>query len=202
MKLKEIINNKNTIYLIKILLFSIASIIIVLAVFLKNINKIKQLNFKEQNQEIQISLAKTPRSNYPKIDGIWSKLEVPSTKININVYRGSRDYLNYGALHHKESYFPGDNGTILILLSEDYIEALSKIKKNDEIKLNTLYGTYKYNVTKTSIKNKEAFSNETKISSNEEQLILYTSYPNIPGYKSERIVVYASLAGDSKWNIE
>ena len=165
----------------------------------KNIKKLKKNSIKKEDQNIKINLAKTPRTNYPKTETIWANIEIPSVKINTSVYRGENiDYLNYGAMHHKESYFPTEGGTILIAGNDKYFKNLKDVKEKDEKNIKKVYGTYKYKVIKTSIKNAEKFGNELEITNSEEKLILYTTYPDIPGYKSDRFIVYASLVGEAK----
>lgn len=190
------IKQKRKKQLLKILLFSIVSIIIGIIIVKCNIKKVEKI----QNQDIKIELSKQERTNYPETGAMWGIIDIPSVKINVNVYRG--ESLEYGALHHKESYFPSDGGTILIVGTDKYFKNLPNIKNNDQITIKTLYGTYKYKVEKTEVKNATKLGNELKITSKEEKLILYTTYPDIPGYKSDRFVVYASLVGDNKWNMQ
>lgn len=186
------IKQKRKKQLLKILLFSIVSIIIGIIIVKCNIKKVEKI----QNQDIKIELSKQERTNYPETGAMWGIIDIPSVKINVNVYRG--ESLEYGAQHHKESYFPSDGGTILIVGTDKYFKNLPNIKINDQITIKTLYGTYKYKVEKTEVKNATKLGNELKITSKEEKLILYTTYPDIPGYKSDRFVVYASLVGDNK----
>ena len=182
----EMIKNNKIKDSIKILISTIISISLI--VLVSNNLKIKD----KADQNFKISLKKTERSNYPKSETIWAILEIPSLKIKTNVYRGeSNDLLNYGALHHRESYFPTDGGTILIAGNNKDFKNLSKVKANEQIILKTLYGTYKYKIEKTRIKNAEVLSNELEIKSDEEKLIIYTPYPDTAGYKSDRLVVYA-----------
>ena len=176
----------------KILLFSIISIIIVISIIKYNI----KLEAKSQEQNIKIELSKAERGNYPEKGAMWGIIEIPSIKLNVNVYRG--ESLEYGALHHKESYFPADGGTILIVGTDKYFKNLPNVKINDIITIETLYGKYKYKIEKTEVKNAEKFGKELKITNKEEKLILYTTYPDIPGYKSDRFIVYANLVGDNK----
>ena len=195
MNAKEIIKSKKIKQLIKILLFSIISLIVVIIVIKYNIKKIE----KEEVENIKVELSKKPRETYPQTEAMWGELEIQSVKINANIYRGESDeLLNHGLLHHKESYFPSDGGTILIVGTNKYLKNLSNVKVKDQITVKTLYGTYKYKVEKTEIKNAQKLGSELTVTNKEEKLILYTTYPDIPGYKSERFVVYASLVGDNK----
>lgn len=177
--------------LLKIALFSIISVLIIMIIIKANI-KIK----KYKTEEVKVNLETEERGSYPKTEGIWGTLEIQSLKINSNIYRGNDDYLKYGLLHHKESYFPTDGKTIVITGNNKYLKNLSEIKINDKITIKTVYGTYKYIVEKTEIKNAKKLSTELEINDKEE-LVIYTTYPEIEGYKSDRFVVYAKR-GDSK----
>ena len=162
----------------------ISVILIIIGLRIINIKKIEE-------QQVKINIEKKERTNYPKLEGVWGTLEIPSLKIKTNIYRGNEKLLNYGLLHHKESYFPGDKGTILIMGNNEYLKNISKLKTKDEIIIKTVYGTFKYKVEKTRIKNAEEFSNSLEIKNNEESLILYTTYPDTKGYKTDRLVIYA-----------
>ena len=186
MNIQELLKNKKIKQAIKILFSTIISTTLIFII----IGKINIKNKEEQN--VKVNFKKDARANYPKTETIWATLEIPTLKINTNVYRGeSEDYLNYGVLHHKESYFPKDGGTIVIAGDNTYLKDLSKIKTNDKIILRTMYGTYTYKVEKTRIKSVDVFSNELEIVSDEEKLILYAPYPETEGYKGDRLVVYA-----------
>ena len=189
----EIIKDKQKMQIIKTILFSIITVLLISAIIKTNIH-IKN----NDTEEVKISVEKEKRGSYPKTEMVWGTLEIPSLKIKSDIYRGSDELLKYGLLHHNESYFPSDGGTILIAGNNKYLKNLSEIKINDKITINTTYGSYKYKVEKTEIKNSKKLSAELEISSKEEKLIIYTTYPEIKGYKSERFVVYASLVGDNK----
>lgn len=185
MNIEEILQNKKINTTIKLIIPSIISVVLIII----GLNKINII--KKEEQQVKINIEKKERSTYPKTETLWAILEIPSLKIETNVYRGEETLLNYGLLHHKESYFPGDNGTILIAGNNTYLKNLSKLKPKDEIILKTIYGTYKYKVEKTRIKSSNELSNSLEIKNNEESLILYTTYPETKGYKTDRLVVYA-----------
>ena len=185
MNIQELINKKNAKNIIKTLIPTLISIILIIVL-------IPKVNIKDkENQNIKININKKERSNYPSTETAWASLEIPTLKIKTNVYRGNEEYLKYGVLHHKESYFPADGGTIVLVGNNTYLKNLSKLKANDKITLKTLYGTYTYKVEKTRVKSADVLSNELEIKNNEEKLILYAPYPETEGYKSDRLVVYA-----------
>lgn len=109
--------------------------------------------------------------------------------------------LKNGIGHYSGSYFPGENGSI-ILAGHNYwyyFKNLELLKIGDKITINANYGTYYYEVVETKIVNmndKSAFPIEHE----EELLIMYTCWPTsgyvIGGYY-ERLVVYAKKVGES-----
>lgn len=178
--MKELINKIGLSKIIKIFLFSLISITLV--VFLI------KFNFKNKSADIKnikIDLNKESRSNYPKTETLWGTIEIPSVKVKTNLYKGSDELLKYGALHHNETYFPTDGKVILIGASSEYFKNLDKVKKDDTITLNTIYGTYKYKVIKTRIRKIEFLKNEID-TFDTETLILYTNLN-----EKEKVVVYA-----------
>lgn len=188
----NLINKIKSKQLLKIISFGL--VFTMLIIILLNDKKVKTT----KEQDLLINLAKEPRTNYPKTETVWATLEIPSLKIDVDVFRGENNsFLNYGVLHHKESYFPTENRTILIAGNNTYLKSLSKIKTNEKIYLKTIYGKYKYIVEKTEIKNVDKLSKELEIK-NEEELVIYTPYPETEGYKSDRFVVFAKPEGDSK----
>lgn len=185
MNIEKILQNKKLKIIIKLLVPTALSLMLIIIVK----NKVITRNIK--NKEDKIEISKSNRTNYPKAKTIWAILEIPSVRIKTNVYMGDNELLDFGASHHQESYFPKDGGTILIAGNSAYFKNLSKTKQNDEIILKTMYGTYKYKIEKIRIKNQEELSKSIEIKNNEEKLILYTLYPKQTGYKNEKIVVYA-----------
>lgn len=160
----------------KVILFSL--VIILLMTFIIKFNK--RINIKN----IKLDLDKELRENYPKEDSVYGTIEIPSLKTKVKLYKGSDELLKYGALHHRETNFPGEGKPILISSSSKYIKNLDKLKENDEIYIKTVYGDYKYKVVKTRIRKQEKI--EKDLNQKSELLILYTDLN-----ETERIVVYA-----------
>lgn len=160
----------------KVILFSL--VIILLMTFIIKFNK--GINIKG----VKLDINKDARENYPKEDSVYGTIEIPSLKTKVKLYKGSDELLKYGALHHKETHFPGEGRPVLISSSSKYIKNLDKLKENDEIYIKTVYGDYKYKVFKTRIRKQEKI--EKDLSLKEDILILYTDLN-----ETERIVVYA-----------
>lgn len=165
--------------IIKVIIFSLLLIIPVVLIFIGFKNK--EINLKN----IKVDLEKEERGNYPKEISLWGNIEIPSLKVNVNLYKGSDELLKYGAIHHRETYFPSEGEPILIGASDTYFKNLNKLKEDDKIVINTLYGSYKYKVIKVRVRTIDKLNNEIN-SLNEETLILYSNLN-----EKERIVVYA-----------
>lgn len=178
--MKEIIKKIDLKELIKILLFSLISILLIIVLIKINFN-----NKSVSTKDVKINLDKGSRGNYPKTESLWGTLEIKSLKIKTNLYKGSDEFLKYGALHHNETYFPTDGKAILIGASNEYFKNLRNVKKNDSIELKTVYGTYKYKVYKIRIRKIEYLKKEIE-EFDTETLILYTNLN-----ETERVVVYA-----------
>ena len=74
---------------------------------------------------------------------------------------------------------------------------LPKLKEGDEIILDTIYGTYTYQMISSKII-KDTDTKSLPIQTEEEILMMYTCYPVATiGHKSKRYVVYARLRGDN-----
>ena len=147
-------------------------------------------------------LAKKKLIAYPKFGKKYATIEIPNIKLNLPVYYGdTKKILKLGVGHYNGSYFPGENGTIIYAAHNDpgYFHELDKVKINDRIIIKTSYGTFNYEVFKTTIV-KETDLSAFEISHNEEVLLMYTCWPinrNVFGRKTQRLVVYAKKVGDS-----
>ena len=147
-------------------------------------------------------LAQRKLISYPKYGKKYATIEIESIKLNLPVYYGDTDkILKLGVGHYNGSYFPGENGTIIMAAHNNpgYFHELDNVKVGDSIVIKASYGTFKYEVEKTAIvkeTNLEAF----EVSHDEEKLILYTCYPinrSVLGRKTQRYVVYAKKVGDN-----
>ena len=179
-KLIKIIRELGIEKVVKISIFSLI-IITVVILLIKICFKTEVANIND----IKINIDKEPRENYPKTPTLWGDIEIPSLKIKVNMYKGSDKLLKYGVVHHPETYFPTDGKLILLSGSSKYLKNLTKLKENDTITLNTIYGTYDYKVIKTRIRTIQRLKEEIN-NINTETLILYTDIN-----ESERVVIYA-----------
>lgn len=109
------------------------------------------------------------------------------------IFGANSDTILNGVGHDSGSYFPGENGSI-IMCEHNYMNhfnRLGELESGDIIEIKTNYGDFYYSVYDSQI----VLENETEklpIQQGEENLMIYTCYPfNSVGYTNERYVVYA-----------
>lgn len=109
------------------------------------------------------------------------------------IFGANSDTILNGVGHDSGSYFPGENGSI-IMCEHNYMNhfnRLGELESGDIIEIKTDYGDFYYSVYDSQI----VLENETEklpIQQGEENLMIYTCYPfNSVGYTNERYVVYA-----------
>ena len=138
--------------------------------------------------------------NYPKLGKKFATLKIKSIKLDLPIYHGdSLRLLRYGIGHYAGSYFPGENGTIILAAhnTNGFFNKLDKVKKGDKVIIKANYATFEYEVYDMKVvseKNLKAF----EIQHEEERLIMYTCYPinrSVVGRKTKRYVVYAKKVG-------
>ena len=138
--------------------------------------------------------------NYPKYRKKFATLKIKSINMNLPIYHGDNlKILRHGVGHFAGSYFPGENGTIILAAhnTNGFFNKLDKIKKGDKVVIDANYATFEYEVYDMKVvqeTNLKAF----KIQHDEERLIMYTCYPinrSIVGRKTKRYVVYAKKVG-------
>ena len=138
--------------------------------------------------------------NYPKYGKKYATLNIKSIGMNLPIYHGDNlKILRNGVGHYAGSYFPGENGTIILAAhnTNGLFNKLDKINKGDKVIIKASYATFEYEVYDMKVvseKNLDAF----KIQHDEERLIMYTCYPinrSVVGRKTKRYVVYAKKVG-------
>lgn len=140
--------------------------------------------------------------NYPAFGDIYASLKINKINMDLPIYHGdAMRFLRYGVGHYAGSYFPGENGTVILAAhnTDKFFKRIDELESGDEIVIETIYGTFKYIVDRSVVVNEtdlEAF----RISHDRESLIMYTCYPinrSVVGRKTKRYVVYAYKEGDT-----
>ena len=147
-------------------------------------------------EDVKINLETKNLENYPEYGARYATLKISSLNINQPVYFGDTlSILKYGVGHSSGSYFPGEGGSVVYMghNTSNMLEKLPNIQIDDQITIETTYGTYNYLVYDMKIIDATDFDS-VPIQRDEEILMLYTCHKMIGfGYSPKRFVVYANL---------
>lgn len=140
---------------------------------------------------------KSSELEYPETGTQYGMISVERLDIQTPLFLGdTNDILRMGAGQSLQSIFPGEfGGTLVGGHNNQGFGKFANILPEDQIKVETTYGTYIYEVTETQIKR---FDDPTAIEilrdKTKRTLILYTCYPlESIGVKNDRLLVYADL---------
>ncbi|EOW2629534.1 class D sortase [Enterococcus hirae] len=141
---------------------------------------------------------------FPKYGEHYGEISIPTLKLKVPLYFGdSESILRKGAGQYMGSVFPGEIGTTLIGGHNiDSFGKLLNIQPNEQIDIQTTYGSYHYTVTDKKVANKADWqiAKELRQQKNRE-LILYTCYPiDSLGLTNERLFITANLISGPKIN--
>lgn len=151
--------------------------------------------------EVKYDLKSRSLIDFPYFGEKYAKLKIDKMKLELPIYHGDTlKILRKGVGHYAGSYFPGENGTVLLAAhnTSKFFKNLDLLKPNDEIIIETKYGTFKYIVDSSKVV-KETDLDAFKIEQEGGKLIMYTCYPmhkSVIGRRTKRYVVYAHEAGD------
>ena len=165
-----------------------------------NTTAVKKIDAVEKETSYNIEAKRL--LNYPKYGKKYATLNIKSIGMNLPVYHGdSLKILRNGVGHFAGSYFPGENGTIILAAhnTNGMFNKLDKVKNGDKVIIKATYATFEYEVYNMRVV-KETDLKAFKIQHDEEILIMYTCYPinrSIVGRKTKRYVVYAKKVGVS-----
>lgn len=138
--------------------------------------------------------------NYPKYGKKYANLIIKSIDMKLPIYHGDNmKILRHGVGHYAGSYFPGENGTIILAAhnTSGFFNKLDQIKKGDKVVIKATYASFEYEVYNMKVV-KETDLKAFEIQHEEERLIMYTCYPinrSVVGRKTQRYVVYAKKVG-------
>lgn len=120
-------------------------------------------------------------------------LEIPKLKVELPIIEGTDvEDLEKGVGHYKGSYYPEENGQIILSGHRDTVfRGVGDLKIGDELIIGLPYGQFTYEITNTKIVDKNDLSIIT-LHNNHEELILTTCYPfHYIGSAPERYIIYA-----------
>lgn len=134
-------------------------------------------------------------SEMPKMGDTIGLLVIPRIKAELAIIEGTDpDELEKGVGHFKGSFFPGENGQIVLSGHRDTVfRRLGELKVGDLLTMQMPYGTYQYEITNMKIVDEDDRSIIT-LQNEKEELILTTCYPfHYIGNAPQRYIIYAKL---------
>jgi sortase A len=120
-------------------------------------------------------------------------LYIPKINAELAIVEGTDpDDLEKGVGHYKDSYYPEENGQIILSGHRDTVfRKLGELKLADILEVQMPYGSYQYEITHTKIVDADDTSIIT-LQNDEEELILTTCYPfSYIGDAPDRYIIYA-----------
>ena len=163
------------------------------------INKTTVHNTKEVKAVFDTNIKKIVE--LPSWGSKFADLKIDKIDLNLPIYHGdSMKILKLGVGHYAGSYFPGENGSIILAghNNKGFFDRLGELTKGDEVTIEAVYGTFKYKVLDSKVvdeSNLDAFPVEKDY----ELLVMYTCWPidGTYGKRSERLIIYATKIGES-----
>ncbi|MEC0695830.1 class D sortase [Bacillus atrophaeus] len=128
----------------------------------------------------------------PKIGEASGILKIPKIKAELPIVEGTdADDLEKGVGHYKDSYYPEDNGQIVLSGHRDTVfRRTGELEKGDKLEILVSYGAFTYEITGTKIVDKDDTSILT-LQHDREELILTTCYPfSYVGNAPKRYIIY------------
>ncbi|MCJ8221964.1 class D sortase [Bacillus paralicheniformis] len=128
----------------------------------------------------------------PKFGEAAGILEIPKIHAELPIVEGTdADDLEKGVGHYKGSYYPNDNGQIVLSGHRDTVfRRTGELKRGDRLKILLPYGSFSYKIEKTKIVDKNDTSIIT-LQHDKEELILTTCYPfSYIGNAPKRYIIY------------
>ncbi|TKC16728.1 class D sortase [Robertmurraya kyonggiensis] len=129
----------------------------------------------------------------PKQGDTVGLLKIPAIESELAIVEGTDpEELEKGVGHYKGSYFPDQNGQIVLSGHRDTVfKQLGKLKLGDELQVEISYGEYSYKIVDTKIVDADDTSIIT-LQNEKEELILTTCYPfGYIGNAPQRYIIYA-----------
>ncbi|MBN6886175.1 sortase A [Cytobacillus horneckiae] len=128
----------------------------------------------------------------PEIGEVVGVLAIPKLEAELPIIEGADpDELEKGVGHYRGSFYPDENGQIVLSGHRDTVfRGVGELAIGDILEVQVPYGTYQYKITHTKIVDKDDTSIIT-LQDSEEELVVTTCYPfSFIGDAPERYIMY------------
>ncbi|WP_044894247.1 class D sortase [Bacillus alveayuensis] len=172
---------------IVIMVFGVSKIIHTHYLTNKSMEEAKKFVEEKNSHESQIELF---MPNEGEAVGI---LKIPRLQAELPIIEGTDpDDLEKGVGHYKGSFYPDENGQIVLSGHRDTVfRKIGELKIGDELIIELPYGTFSYKMMDTKIVDADDTSIIT-LQNEYEELIVTTCYPfSYVGNAPERYIIYA-----------
>jgi len=161
----------------------------------KSLNEAKEIiRYREQDKKVNEDKETLAVSKIdPEIGETFGILSIPAIDAELPIVEGTDpDELEKGVGHYRGSFYPGEDGQIVLSGHRDTVfRQAGKLKLGDELMVKIASGDYKYQIINTKIVDSDDTSIIT-LQDNEEELLLTTCYPfSYVGNAPERYIIYA-----------
>ncbi|WML40768.1 class D sortase [Neobacillus sp. OS1-2] len=155
-----------------------------------SVKQAKEMIAERQSEPLTKKVENSPPPGMGDTVGL---LTIPKIKSELAIVEGTDpDDLEKGVGHYKGSYFPGDQGQIVLSGHRDTVfRKLGELNIGDSLKMEMPYGNFTYEITKTKIVKSDDTSIIT-LQNQQEELIVTTCYPfRYVGNAPKRYIIYA-----------
>ncbi|WHY76387.1 class D sortase [Neobacillus sp. WH10] len=154
---------------------------------------LKQAKEIISKQHTDTQKKKIENSPPPGMGDTVGLLTIPKINSELAIVEGTDpDDLEKGVGHYKSSYFPGEQGQIVLSGHRDTVfRKLGELKIGDSLKIQMPNGNFKYEITHTKVVKSDDTSIIT-LQNQQEELIVTTCYPfRYVGNAPKRYIIYA-----------
>lgn len=147
----------------------------------------------ESNYDEEEPIKNLQKIDPPKFGDTIGLLTIPKIKSELAIVEGTDpNDLKKGVGHYKGSYFPGENGQIVLSGHRDTVfRRLGELEPGDFFEVQMPNGKFKYELTHTKIVDADDRTIIT-LQNSEEELIVITCYPfRFVGNAPQRYIIYA-----------
>lgn len=133
------------------------------------------------------------KDNAPKFGDTVGILAIPKIEAELAIVEGTdANDLKKGVGHYKGSYFPGENGQIVLSGHRDTVfRRLGELKVGDHFEVQMPNGSFQYELTDTKIVDADDRTIIT-LQNSKEELVVITCYPfRFVGNAPQRYIIYA-----------
>ena len=164
-----------------------------------DIKRQEQISLEAAKELVEEDKPKAKKEEFkPETGEASGLLLIPKIKAELAIVEGTdADDLEKGVGHYKGSFYPEENGQIVLSGHRDTVfRKAGDLELGDHLTMKMPYGDYTYEITGTKIVSADDTSIIT-LQNSEEELVLTTCYPfSYVGDAPDRYIIYAKRTSD------